>query len=116
MIFEDGSSAGFRIAGEMSMRKTTIGVTALCASATAAFAQIAQNPTACARLRSEMELFVQNLVTRRMVPLNAALYAARQMVEIRRMTGDPCFLPPPPPPPPPPVPGPPRIVHPQTLQ
>ncbi len=97
------------------MRKivATVGVTALCASATPAFAQIAQNPTACARLRSDMDAFVQDLVTRGMVPLNAALYAARQMVEIRRMTtGDPCFMPPPPPAP---APGP-QIVHPSTVR
>jgi hypothetical protein len=97
------------------MRKilATIGVTALCVSATPAFAQIAQNPTACARLRSDMDIFVQDLVRRGMVPLNAALFAARQMVEIRRMTGDPCFMPPPPPAQ---APGPPRIVHPQTVR
>ncbi len=75
-----------------------------------ALAQIAQNPVACARLRSDMDTLVQDLMVRGRVPLNAALYAAMQMAEMRRMTGDPCYMPPPASPPPPAAP---RIVHPQ---
>jgi len=69
----------------------------------AAFAQTPQNPEACARLRGELNDMTVRLM-RNGHTFAEAQDATMRELEMRRLTGDPCFMPPPPPPPRPAVP------------
>jgi hypothetical protein len=66
------------------------GALCLCASQ-AAFAQTPQNPEACAQLRADLGKYIRDLMVIGQTEEREAMYAAETMLEIRRMTGDPCF-------------------------
>jgi hypothetical protein len=72
--------------------RTTIMLAAACLCASqAAFAQTPQNPEACARLRADLGQYIRDLMVIGQTEEREAMYAAETMLEIRRMTGDPCF-------------------------
>jgi hypothetical protein len=87
------------------MRAMMFALLILVAPRPAAFAQTPQNPEACARLQADLSALVRNLMVNGQRTLPQAMEAARQVLEMRRMTGDPCYLPPPAQPVPAPPPG-----------
>jgi hypothetical protein len=58
-----------------------------------AVAQVPQNPQACALLRADLDAAYNRFITSGESPA-AAIALAERMLEMRRKTGDPCFMPP----------------------
>jgi hypothetical protein len=56
-------------------------------------AQVPQNPEACALLRADLDEAYNRFITAGHSPAEAIALVER-MLEMRRKTGDPCFMPP----------------------
>jgi len=58
-----------------------------------AVAQVPQNPQACALLRADLDEAYNRFITAGHPP-DVAIALAERVLEMRRKTGDPCFMPP----------------------
>jgi hypothetical protein len=57
-----------------------------------AVGQVPQNPQACALLRADLDAAYNRFITSGESP-DAAIALTERMLEMRRKTGDPCFMP-----------------------
>jgi hypothetical protein len=84
-------SVSFSRIEEVVMRSVVVALVMLVSGS--AVGQVPQNPQACALLRADLDEAYNRFITSGESPA-AAIALAERMLEMRRKTGDPCFMPP----------------------